>query len=64
MMTAERQRVLLEVLKGEGKVLASAMSRRLGVSEDTIRRDLRELDKAGPVATRSRRCLTQAAVFG
>ncbi|WP_406699915.1 DeoR/GlpR family DNA-binding transcription regulator [Singulisphaera sp. Ch08] len=47
MLTAERQRALLEVLKLEGKVLASGLSRRFGVSEDTIRRDLRELDKAG-----------------
>lgn len=47
MLTAERQRYLLDVLKAEGKVLASNLSRRFGVSEDTIRRDLRELDKAG-----------------
>lgn len=47
MLTAERKQHLLEVLKTEGKVLASDLSRRFGVSEDTVRRDLRELDKAG-----------------
>ncbi len=47
MLTAERKRLLLEVLKAEGKILASDLSRRLGVSEDTVRRDLRELDRAG-----------------
>jgi DeoR/GlpR family transcriptional regulator of sugar metabolism len=47
MLTAERKRWLLDVLKSEGKLLASDLSKRLGVSEDTVRRDLRELDKAG-----------------
>lgn len=47
MLTAERKKKLLEVLKEEGKVLASDLSRRFGVSEDTVRRDLRELDRAG-----------------
>jgi DeoR/GlpR family transcriptional regulator of sugar metabolism len=47
MLTAERKRHLLEVLQAEGKILASDLSRRFGVSEDTVRRDLRELDKAG-----------------
>ena len=43
MLKEERQGFLLEVLKREGKVLASEISARLNVSEDTIRRDLREL---------------------
>lgn len=47
MLTAERKKILLDVLKAEGKVLASDLSRRFGVSEDTVRRDLRELDRAG-----------------
>lgn len=47
MLTAERKLMLLDVLKSEGKILATDMARRLGVSEDTVRRDLRELDKAG-----------------
>ena len=47
MLTAERKQKLLDVLKTEGKVLASDLSRRFGVSEDTVRRDLRELDRSG-----------------
>ncbi|MDG3003594.1 DeoR/GlpR family DNA-binding transcription regulator [Paludisphaera mucosa] len=47
MLTAERKQKLLEVLQTEGKILASELSRRFGVSEDTVRRDLRELDRAG-----------------
>ncbi|APW61732.1 DeoR/GlpR family DNA-binding transcription regulator [Paludisphaera borealis] len=47
MLTAERKRLMLEVLRHEGKILASELSRRFGVSEDTVRRDLRELDRAG-----------------
>src|SRR5215470_16877237 len=43
MLKEERQSFLLETLKREGKVLASEISARLNVSEDTIRRDLREL---------------------
>jgi DeoR/GlpR family transcriptional regulator of sugar metabolism len=34
---------LLNCLRSEGKLVASDISARLGVSEDTIRRDLREL---------------------
>src|SRR5260370_35254219 len=47
MLTAERRRSIMQTLQREGKVLASEMSRSLHVSEDTIRRDLRELAAAG-----------------
>ncbi len=47
MLTAERRRSILQALQQEGKVYASELSRLLQVSEDTIRRDLRELDAAG-----------------
>ena len=47
MLTAERRRSILQTLQREGKVYASELSRLLQVSEDTIRRDLRELDAAG-----------------
>jgi DeoR/GlpR family transcriptional regulator of sugar metabolism len=39
----ERQRRILQALHDEGKVLAHELCQRLGVSEDTIRRDLRDL---------------------
>ena len=47
MLTAERRQHILTALRRDGKVLASELSAALGVSEDTIRRDLRELAEAG-----------------
>src|SRR5713101_8039745 len=47
MLTAERRRSIVQTLQREGKVLASELSKVLDVSEDTIRRDLRELAAAG-----------------
>ena len=47
MLTAERRQQILETLRRDGKVLASELSAALNVSEDTIRRDLRELAEAG-----------------
>lgn len=47
MLTAERRQYILSVLEREGKVHAIDLSQALGVSEDTIRRDLRELAEAG-----------------
>jgi len=47
MLTAERRRSIMHVLQRDGQVLASALSKDLHVSEDTIRRDLRELATAG-----------------
>ena len=47
MLTAERRRSILRTLQNEGKVYASELSKALHVSEDTIRRDLRELATAG-----------------
>jgi DeoR/GlpR family transcriptional regulator of sugar metabolism len=47
MLTEERRRSILQKLQREGKVYATELSKALQVSEDTIRRDLRELDAAG-----------------
>ncbi|GAC1342801.1 MAG: DeoR/GlpR family DNA-binding transcription regulator [Ktedonobacteraceae bacterium] len=47
MLTAERRRSIVQTLQREGKVLASELSEALNVSEDTIRRDLRELAASG-----------------
>ncbi len=47
MMTEERRRSIVQTLQREGKVLASELSKNLNVSEDTIRRDLRELAASG-----------------
>jgi DeoR/GlpR family transcriptional regulator of sugar metabolism len=49
MLTAERRREILSRLEREGKVVASELVTVLGVSEDTVRRDLRELAAGGLV---------------
>jgi DeoR/GlpR family transcriptional regulator of sugar metabolism len=47
MLTSERKLILLEILQREGKIVAADAARSLDVSEDTIRRDLRELARDG-----------------
>lgn len=47
MLTAERRRSIMQTLQRDGKVYASELSKSMHVSEDTIRRDLRELAAAG-----------------
>jgi DeoR/GlpR family transcriptional regulator of sugar metabolism len=47
MLTAERRQFILEILHRDRKVLSSELSNELKVSEDTIRRDLRELAESG-----------------
>ena len=47
MLTDQRHLALLEALHTEGRVLAREFALRLDVSEDTIRRDLRELAARG-----------------
>ncbi|MFS2168084.1 DeoR/GlpR family DNA-binding transcription regulator, partial [Variovorax sp. Varisp62] len=47
MLTSQRKQHILSVLKRDGNVVAKALSDELGLSEDTIRRDLRELAAEG-----------------
>jgi DeoR/GlpR family transcriptional regulator of sugar metabolism len=47
MLSEERRRYILEQLQSQGRVLSSTLSAELGVSEDTIRRDLRDLARDG-----------------
>ncbi|MGL4423619.1 MAG: DeoR/GlpR family DNA-binding transcription regulator [Gemmataceae bacterium] len=47
MLNQERKTYLLSILLGTGRIIAKEVSRDLGVSEDTIRRDLRELARDG-----------------
>ena len=49
MLTAERRQEILVRLERDGKVVASELVGALGVSEDTVRRDLRELASHGLV---------------
>jgi DeoR/GlpR family transcriptional regulator of sugar metabolism len=47
MLTQERKALLLDTLRRDGRVVAKRISQELGLSEDTIRRDLRELAAEG-----------------
>jgi DeoR/GlpR family transcriptional regulator of sugar metabolism len=49
MLSAERKRLILESIGRDGRVVAAELSQRFDVSEDTIRRDLRELASEGLV---------------
>jgi len=46
-MTQERKTHLLKILKQEGRIEAKHVAQALGLSDDTIRRDLRELAAEG-----------------
>ncbi len=46
-LPAERQTIILDLLARRGKVIAGDLAREFKTSEDTIRRDLRELAAAG-----------------
>jgi DeoR/GlpR family transcriptional regulator of sugar metabolism len=47
MLTTHRKKILLERLARDGQIVAKTLSTELGLSEDTIRRDLRELASEG-----------------
>ncbi|MBY4865685.1 DeoR/GlpR transcriptional regulator [Burkholderia sp. Bp9017] len=47
MLTTQRKKAILDALARDGQVLATELSVQFGVSEDTIRRDLRELAAEG-----------------
>ncbi|RBS93452.1 DeoR/GlpR family DNA-binding transcription regulator [Enterococcus faecium] len=47
MLKLERHQKILDLLNAEQKVIASDLSQRFNVSEDTIRRDLKDLDSQG-----------------
>jgi DeoR/GlpR family transcriptional regulator of sugar metabolism len=47
MLTRQRKQHILSVLARDGQVVAKPLSEALGLSEDTIRRDLRELAAEG-----------------
>ncbi|MCC2956955.1 DeoR/GlpR family DNA-binding transcription regulator [Massilia sp. IC2-477] len=46
-LAEERRQSILDAVEREGRVLAAELAQRLDTSEDTIRRDLRDLDAAG-----------------
>ncbi|TXK18610.1 DeoR/GlpR family DNA-binding transcription regulator [Homoserinibacter sp. GY 40078] len=47
MLSEQRKTHLLELLRRDGRVVAKTVAADLGISEDSIRRDLRELAEAG-----------------
>ena len=47
MLAAARKDLLLERLRTDGRIIAKEIAAELGLSEDSIRRDLRELDAQG-----------------
>ncbi|MFM9877976.1 MAG: DeoR/GlpR family DNA-binding transcription regulator [Rhodoglobus sp.] len=47
MLAAARKDLLLERLRADGRIVAKEIATELGLSEDSIRRDLRELDAQG-----------------
>ena len=46
-LTAERRQAILALVERDGRVVASELVASLGVSEDTVRRDLRDLAEQG-----------------
>ena len=47
MLTAQRKQLILSRLAAQGQIVAGDLAAELGTSEDTIRRDLRELAQQG-----------------
>src|SRR5258708_28629582 len=47
MQTTQRKNMILTCLAGDGQIVAKDLALELGTSEDTIRRDLRELAHDG-----------------
>ena len=47
MLTSQRKATIQEVLRREGQVIAKRMAEQMAVSEDTVRRDLREMAAEG-----------------
>jgi DeoR/GlpR family transcriptional regulator of sugar metabolism len=47
MLTTQRKKLILTRLADDGQIIAKSLAREFGTSEDTIRRDLRELAQAG-----------------
>src|SRR3954469_12988137 len=47
MLTAQRKQLILDRLAAHGQIVAGDLAEELGTSEDTVRRDLRELALQG-----------------
>lgn len=47
MLTSQRKSLLMDLLRRDGQIVAKSVAQQLGLSEDTIRRDLREMAAEG-----------------
>ncbi len=64
MLTTQRKQLLLARLAAEGQIVAKDLAQELGTSEDTIRRDLRELAAAGKLQRVHGGALPASAALG
>jgi DeoR/GlpR family transcriptional regulator of sugar metabolism len=64
MLTLQRKKLLLNRLAAEGQLVAKALALELGTSEDTIRRDLRELAAEGKLQRVHGGALPASAALG
>ncbi|MEP7000379.1 MAG: DeoR/GlpR family DNA-binding transcription regulator [bacterium] len=64
MLTVKRKQLIEARLARDGQVLAKALSQELGTSEDTIRRDLRELAQEGKLQRVHGGALPASAALG
>ncbi len=55
MLASQRKQQILQILAEEKQVMSGDLSQRFSVSEDSIRRDLRELYRGRQAAARPRR---------
>ncbi|MDU8944165.1 DeoR/GlpR family DNA-binding transcription regulator [Ovoidimarina sediminis] len=60
---AARRRKIVDLVEGRGSVAVTELSQELGVSEATIRRDLRELGETGAVTRTHGGVVNNASVF-
>src|SRR5262245_7260316 len=64
MLTTQRKQLILRRLAHEGQIVAKTLAAELQTSEDTIRRDLRELAQAGQLQRVHGGALPAAAAAG
>lgn len=64
MLTVQRKQLILQRLAAEGQIVAKDLAQELGTSEDTIRRDLRELAQAGKLQRVHGGALPASAAMG
>jgi DeoR/GlpR family transcriptional regulator of sugar metabolism len=64
MLTTHRKKLILSRLAGDGHIIAKDLAREFGTSEDTIRRDLRELAQAGKLQRVHGGALPSSAAIG